>query len=118
MTALPGYDAWKLAGPDDGPRSRFAPDTVETGCCIDLAEGLIEAEGTYNADTGELLSIRIAGRDVPATAIAAFVGPVEWARIEVLDSAALHDLCAEALQDAADEYADCRYERWRDDRGL
>jgi hypothetical protein len=115
MTALPGYDAWKLAAPDDSPRSRFAPDTVETGCSIDLSEGLIEADGTYNADTGELLSIRIAGRDVPAAAIEAFVGPVEWARIEVLDSDTLSDLCADAARDAADDYADYRYEQRRDD---
>lgn len=91
-----------------------APDTVDAPCSIDLPEGLLEAEGTYDAETGDLVSIRIAGRDVPAAAIEAFVGPVEWARIAVMDNVRLEEICAEAARDWADGYADYRYEQWRD----
>jgi hypothetical protein len=92
----------------------FTPDTIEAPCAIELAEGLIEADGTYDADSGCLLSIRIEGRDVLPDTIAAFVGPVEWARIEVMHPDQLEDLCAEAAQDAADDYGDWRYELRRD----
>lgn len=91
-----------------------APETVTGSVSIDLTEGLIEAEADYDAGSGALVSCQIAGRTVQAPAIEAFVGPVEWARIEYLTPALLDDLCADAAREYADGLADYRYEQWRD----
>jgi hypothetical protein len=90
--------------------------TITGSVCIDLPEGLIEAEAEYEPETGALVSACIAGRAVPSEAIAAFVGPVEWARIEFLPAALLADLCADAAREYADGLADYRYEQMRDER--
>jgi hypothetical protein len=112
MTHIPGYDAWVTRGPPEPP----APvvDTVEAGVTIDLPEGTLEPMGTFDADTGALISVSIAGRDVPASVIKAFVGPVEWARIEGLDDEELANLCLAAARDAADERGDWLREQRRD----
>ena len=64
--SIPGYDAWKLATPWDHKPTRLpASSTVTTTLCIETADVTIDAYATYSADSGELVSVRVNGREMP-----------------------------------------------------
>lgn len=83
---------------------RYAPDQIEAMICIDLNEGTIDTIGVYTA-TGDLISVRIEGRDVPRAAVMAFVGPEAFARIRSLTFDELATLCAAAAQNNRSNHA-------------
>lgn len=107
MTVFPGYDAWKLATPDDGP---VITGTISTPLMIEAGDVQIDAIGEYEAGTGALVSVRINGREIAVHAVEGALdvlapgatGP--WS--DDLDAARLTELCNEAMQDAADERGD------------
>lgn len=113
MNALPGYDAWRLTPPDDRPcrRARFAPSDVTTPLCIEIGDVQIDAIGTYDADTCELLSVKINGSEVSVNAVSTAMRLLRsdyehWA--DDLDPAKRDELVSEAAQDAEAAWADSR----------
>lgn len=108
----PSYDAWRLTPPNDSPsrRTRFEPDTVSAPLCIEAGEVQIDATGTYDADTGSLLSVRINGVErsihTVSTALGLLCGPDAAGWDDDLSPDRLTELVAEAASDAEADWAD------------
>ncbi|PWE48451.1 hypothetical protein DEM26_18050 [Thioclava sp. NG1] len=115
----PSYDTWRLTPPDDLRRKpRFAPSDVTNPLFIDAEDIQLDWKGTYDADTGALLSIESNGRQIsPENAIKALalMGEDSGTWFDDLREDLLADLVQQAAQDAADDYGDYRYEQRRDD---
>lgn len=115
----PSYDTWRLTPPDDLRRKpRFAPSDVTNPLYIDAEDITLDAIGTYDADTGSLLSVEINGRQVSPESVMnmfASVGEPVGTWFDDLREDLLADLVQQAAQDAADDYGDYRYEQSRDD---
>lgn len=109
---LHDYDAWRLTPPWDMPRrrARFAPATVTRPLCIEAGEITIDATGTYEADTGALVTVTINGVDHPVHEVLAMLAT--FARGECgswdddLDEGELARLCGEAARDAEADWGD------------
>ena len=112
---LPGYDAWKLTPPWDQPKRRPASNTVTTTLCIETADVTIDAYATYSADSGELVSVRVNGREMPPHVIEAFVGDhALGSELDALPDDDLGSLIEAQLADEAADRADHEYHRCRD----
>ena len=103
MNALPGNDAWKLAGPPEPPRP--VCETVQDDFTVNHAHIFIEGRGNFDAENGDLVSVDVGGREIPASAIEAIIGSHEVQRLR-LDDERLYELCAEAAQDEIDAHGD------------
>ena len=112
----PSYDAWRLTPPNDSPSrlARFEPDTVSAPLCIEAGEVQIDATGTYDADTGSLLSVRINGVERPvhtvSTALGLLCGADAHGWDADLDPYRLTELVDEAAQDAEADWGDYRHD--------
>ena len=113
--SIPGYDAWKLTPPWDQPKRRPASNTVTTTLCIETADVTIDAYATYSADSGELVSVRVNGREMPPHVIEAFVGDhALGSELDALPDDELGSLIEAQLADEAADRADHEYHRRRD----
>ena len=108
MNAIPGYDAWRLAGPPEPPRP--ACDTVQDSFTVNHRDLCIEGTGNYDAETGDLVSIDYAGREIPVAILEALVGSHEVQRL-CLSNERLTELCIEAAASEADARGDYLYDQ-------
>lgn len=94
----------------------ITPDTVTHSCVIDGPGVWIEGTGTYDAGSGELLSLEVSGDgssvEILPAALAAMFGSTVGRDWMFLDAQSLGDAMARDLIDAegewADYQADCR----------
>jgi len=109
---LHSYDAWRTTPPWDMPRrsTQFAPTIVSRPLYIEAGEIKIDATGTYDADTGALVTVTINGLDHPVHEVLAMLAT--FARGECgpwdddLTDDELASLCADDASDAAANHAD------------
>lgn len=105
------YDAWRLNPPE--PR-RPAVSTVQATFAIEVDGGLIETFATVDTEYGEIVSVKLGGLELSPEQVKQAIGADEYARQATLIDGQLDDLIREAEQDAADQYADWKYEQHRD----
>jgi len=105
----PSYDAWRTTPPWDRDRPAWTPDSVETPLLIEAGEIQIDATGTYDGDTGTLLSVRINRREIAVHQIAQamqLLGEDRCPWADDLDAHALAELCEQAARDREDDRGD------------
>lgn len=116
MTLMPpGYDAWRLAAPEDDEPCHNGP--FRHPLLIEGDDVTVDAWGWYDRD-GALESVQIgklhvAPRNVEMALRLLGVQVPGWDA--PLDAGTLADLIREAIKDDAAEAGDCAYERMRDE---
>ena len=103
------YDAWRTTPPWDMGRTVWTPDTVTTPLLIEAGEIQIDATGTYDGETGGLLSVRVNGREIAPHQVAQamlLLGEDHCPWADDLDGSRLTELCQQAARDREDERAD------------
>lgn len=92
-------------------RARFTPATVTTPLCIEAGDLQLDAYGTYGATHGDLLSVRVNGRELSISDINAALHVLrcdtlagDWS--DDLDPDELTELINEAAQDAEADWGD------------
>ena len=107
------YDAWRLQGPPE-PRLRHTPATVTEPVLIETRDMTLDATGTYDADTGALISVEVNGTHKAPHEIEAFFGAALGRELADLDPERLDEILeqlAEAAEcDRADYLNDLRRE--------
>lgn len=105
-TTLPAsYDAWRLAGPPE-PRRRSAPATVTEPLLIETRDMTLDAFGTYDAETGALISVKVNGTHKPPHEIEAFFGSALGRELADLDQERLDEILEQLAEDAECDRAD------------
>lgn len=102
------FDAYANTPYDAEPRSRFTPETVESGVEIRCGDIWIDAIGTY-AQTGTLLSVEVNGKRMSPEAVTIAMlpfGECDAGWDDDLDDVRLNELLDKGAADAADEYGD------------
>lgn len=108
------YDAWRLSSPWDDEPTRTG--TVSASLFIEAGEMTIDAEGEYDADTGELVTVWVNGTSHPVHEVAAMLAIFAPRQTGVWDRDMDPDELHERIQSAAEADACDRadYQRDRD----
>jgi hypothetical protein len=77
--SIPGYDAWRLRGPEDDPEW---PDFERDAS--DILDGL-DVPGLYTGN-GELYGIRLGGLTLTEDQVKRMLGPKHFARVQWLST--------------------------------
>ena len=97
----------------NAPRRRFVPASVTRNLLIEAPFVCIDADGEYDAETGELVTVWVGRKPVWPDDIArvlTLLGCDYPGWKADLDQHVLGELVAQAAQDMADDYADWRSE--------
>ena len=98
--SIPGYDAWKLSGPEEDDRDW--PDFERDAS--DVLDGL-DVTGIYTGN-GELVALRIGGLTLIEDHIKRMLGPQHFARVQWLTTDELNaarDDWAASMMEGRDE---------------
>ena len=91
---LPGYDAWRLRGPDEGPDYSGLTIEREDSDALDWIVPVL----IYDGD-GDLIGARLGTLELSLDELRKALGDEGYSRFTTLDSAALDDARADYMTD-------------------